>query len=298
MQQIVEFTLEQLKEYSTTNIIDKINRLNIFLKACRDNNLEVAKWIYSSDIVTAYHKINIFEMACHRERLELAEWIYSLDDINIYADNEIFMWMCKNNNLKMAKWLYSLADNNKVSKNNLHRYDNHYRAFLIACGDDHLEMAQWLYSLSEVNIRDECEDIFRIASPSYDFSTGGHVIKLGTHTATLQWLLEVGRVQNAKCFSKARVKAILKYDPANIKYIPKECLKIKSPNVTSTKNNLCSICTNNYNAPTILHCCRVIFCFECLLTTLKSNGNYCPHCRHRIKNSKEYSVITDEERKE
>lgn len=68
--------------------------------------------------------------------------------------------------------------------------------------------------------------------------------------------------------------------------------------IDSIKNECCFICADNYDNPTILECCKNIFCFKCLLAALKSSGNTCPYCRHQIKSSKEYHVISDKERKQ
>ena len=61
--------------------------------------------------------------------------------------------------------------------------------------------------------------------------------------------------------------------------------------INSIKDECCFICAEAYESPTILDCCKSVFCLKCLLSALKSSQNKCPYCRHVIKNNKEYHVI-------
>lgn len=56
-------------------------------------------------------------------------------------------------------------------------------------------------------------------------------------------------------------------------------------------NELCPICMDNFTRPSIVSCCKNVFCFECLTISI-SNTYKCPYCRCRIgKNN--ISLISD-----
>lgn len=67
--------------------------------------------------------------------------------------------------------------------------------------------------------------------------------------------------------------------------------------IGSIKDECCFICAESFDTPTILDCCKSVFCFKCLLSSLKMSGNKCPYCMHVIKNNKEYHVITNDPHK-
>ena len=62
--------------------------------------------------------------------------------------------------------------------------------------------------------------------------------------------------------------------------------------VSSIKKEYCFICTESYDTPTILDCCKNVFCLKCLLSALKNGDNKCPYCRHVLKSNKEYHIIS------
>ena len=62
--------------------------------------------------------------------------------------------------------------------------------------------------------------------------------------------------------------------------------------ISSINNECCLICADTFDTPTILDCCKNVFCLKCLLAAINSCGNKCPVCRHEIKNNKEYHVIS------
>ena len=59
--------------------------------------------------------------------------------------------------------------------------------------------------------------------------------------------------------------------------------KIKSINtrLKSFENDICNICIDNYNKPTVVKCCQKVFCFGCITRSLQTN-NKCPTCRATI----------------
>jgi hypothetical protein len=62
--------------------------------------------------------------------------------------------------------------------------------------------------------------------------------------------------------------------------------------IGSINDECCFICAEPFDTPTILDCCKSVFCLKCLLSALKAGDNKCPYCRNIIKNNKEYHVIS------
>lgn len=61
--------------------------------------------------------------------------------------------------------------------------------------------------------------------------------------------------------------------------------------ISSIADDCCFICADDFDNPTILDCCKSVFCFTCLLSALKAGNNKCPYCRQVIKSNKEYHII-------
>ncbi|XWV24631.1 NAD-dependent DNA ligase [Tupanvirus deep ocean] len=62
--------------------------------------------------------------------------------------------------------------------------------------------------------------------------------------------------------------------------------------VASINEECCFICADAFDTPTIVNCCKSVYCLKCLLPALKMGGNKCPYCRQTIKNNKEYHIIS------
>jgi len=69
-------------------------------------------------------------------------------------------------------------------------------------------------------------------------------------------------------------------------------LKTIEDRILSCKNEMCIICAGSYQKPTVVHCCKNIFCFECLIGSLASCQNKCPMCREKVTKEK-YTVIEE-----
>ena len=61
--------------------------------------------------------------------------------------------------------------------------------------------------------------------------------------------------------------------------------------IGSLQEDCCFICADSFDTPTILHCCKSIFCLKCVLASFRLSGNKCPNCRHPLTN-KEYHIIS------
>ena len=59
--------------------------------------------------------------------------------------------------------------------------------------------------------------------------------------------------------------------------------------IASIKSESCCICYDNINAPTIVKCCNNLFCFSCLIESLKYR-QFCPMCRTPMDHKSYYVV--------
>lgn len=61
--------------------------------------------------------------------------------------------------------------------------------------------------------------------------------------------------------------------------------------MNSINDECCFICTEPFDTPAILSCCKSVFCLKCLLSALKVGHNKCPYCRAVLKSNRDYHVI-------
>jgi hypothetical protein len=93
------------------------------------------------------------------------------------------------------------------------------------------------------------------------------------------------------------VKSVIPLDENKVKRLKEDIDRCKTrlqtvnDRVNSIKDECCFICTESFNNPAILECCKNVLCLACLLASFKSSHNKCPFCRHQIKNNSEYHVI-------
>lgn len=69
--------------------------------------------------------------------------------------------------------------------------------------------------------------------------------------------------------------------------------------IESINKESCFICADDFDTPTIVDCCKSIFCFKCLLSALNAANNQCPYCRQILDNKKnKYRVIGKDKKAE
>jgi hypothetical protein len=123
------------------------DRESLFIKACADNDLELAKFLYQLGIETQspinIHVSNnqVFNEACRRGRLVLAKWLVSLEpEFDVHLDDDIaFVKACSWQQLETAKWLYGLGNVN------VHGHGD--EALMTSCKWGYRSIYQWLLTL-------------------------------------------------------------------------------------------------------------------------------------------------------
>ncbi len=76
--------------------------------------------------------------------------------------------------------------------------------------------------------------------------------------------------------NKKKVKEI----SIEIKHLKTQLSSIKKK-IYHLNNEYCPICLDKFTMPTVTKCCKNIFCFKCIVTTMNS-GIKCPYCREPI----------------
>ena len=158
----------------------KTNDMNlVFVYLCRDNYLDIAKWLYEykqrfNDKKKKKHwysylckkKINIpdndeiytdaFQYACTNGNIDIAKWLLEIrPNIKTSNINHIFNLTSISGQLSVLKWLLSIFDNINISYNNEIIFRN-------VCNEGNLQIAKWLYSIKpDIDISVHDEIIFR-----------------------------------------------------------------------------------------------------------------------------------------
>lgn len=132
-----------------------------------------------------------------------------------------------------------------------------------------------------------------------DTDTEENIVKVLTDKIKI----ELHNLKEELAYTK-RIRAVdQEANEKKIKKIEEEIRKIKAKlelikeRINSIKEECCFICADTFDTPTILDCCKSVFCFKCLIQALKTADNKCPYCRHVIKSHKEYHVISAESKK-
>lgn len=93
------------------------------------------------------------------------------------------------------------------------------------------------------------------------------------------------------------IKSLIPLDENKVKKLTDDIARCKTrlqtvnDRVNSIKDECCFICTESFDNPTILECCKNVVCLTCLVASFKTSHNKCPFCRHLIKSNSEYHII-------
>ena len=255
----------------------------LFIDACKNGNLDVAKKWYSCTCTNDATYYMAFKDACCYGHIEVCKWLLTISPkINISADNEYtFKLSCCNGHLNVAKWLLSVSPTINISDS----------AFISACVTCHLDVAKWLLSVKpNINISADNEAAFRWTC------TNGHL-------EVAKWLLTVKPNINifahdewvfkmACCHGNLDVaKWLQKICPDKYQIIqetPTILYNILTPLNKSTEIvylaslDNCPICDESLAQ--VATQCRHMFCEPCLQKWLQTNTS-CPCCRGNLKNT-------------
>ena len=130
--------LDRVKKLRIPN---DIRLINIFIDACGDGYLDIAKYVYNLHPLRT-SLVHGFINACKHGHIHVAQWIHSVGidiaDPDSYkkAFNDAFKEACVNGHLHVAQWLHSLGAD--ISDPN---------AFIFACYNYHIDVVKWLIDI-------------------------------------------------------------------------------------------------------------------------------------------------------
>ena len=276
----------------------------LFLIACENNKLNMAKWIYLMD-TNKIIDINgdeeyLFRVSCGGGYLNLTKWLYSLCNIDInIRDNNPFLLACQEGHLNVAKWLYSLKDIDiSISLED---------SFIISCSRGYLRVAKWLYEIgADVNYNEDEAWQFsmfkgRLSVVKWLYSTGLIDVRCGNsrhiinkkdyafkmacesgYIDIIKWLESICDLYSSEYYND-RYIWLISDTPYPVEYYIKhndiknivERLNIKK--VSDLKTEECIIC---YEKSDTLTNCNHPYCLECLM---KWYNKPCAYCKQDIQ---------------
>ncbi len=247
--------------------------------ACKEGNLQVAKWLYENveGLDISAHKDFAFRMACEYNRIDVIKWLYTVKpDIDISACGEFALRLaCYYGQFKTVKWLVT-------TKPNINVHINSDYPFAIACAQGHLDVAKFLYKFYPgINVRANNYEAFRKAC------THGY-------NEVVSWLLEItpGLAQSSAMtggFNQACSKGHLDVTQILIQQEPKlnNLIKLTPAFTQACKSHkykqiswLCKLQPGLYNTKVrTSHLCECIGNAQCVgCPDITSAGDSCIVC--------------------
>jgi len=264
-------------------LIDNLYKLNpsldiendIFLMNACKKNVEIVKWILDRrDDVGKELFQNIFQKACKNFNQELAQCIFQIDpSIDVSFDNELaFRSACISGNIDFAKWLLSIKPSINIRK-----FEEY--AFRYSIKNKHWDIAKWLLSLKrKINIQAQSNQAFRLTCEYGNLEFAKFLLNLdnkinisaSNHYACTM-ACQNGHKDVAVWLSQLR---------PDLYYVRVENSIIREFRIIKD-DNICKICEDKI-ANITTHCNHK-FCSDCLNNWYQINKT-CPYCRTEIAN--------------
>ncbi len=297
-----------LNPISLLSIFDKENDVTnlstLFEKACKDNKLEIAQWIYSvvqnkKALDTDYEITELFENSCTNGFLELAKWLHSIFIFNHekpYSYEYIFVMSVSSNQFLVAQWLLSIKPDIHILGLNEEDEDSIDYDMIEIIFDPRepnqncLAQIQFLYSINNTLMIEHIKKIFSKAMEH-------------NKVDVLKWCEEIkpkfGSIYTTpiadKFFKRACAKQqielvhyIKSKNPDKYHFIINENGTIRSNieyilNIRNTKSvqhiDTCSICYEGVSS--VVTICDHQYCKSCIQQWLNVRTE-CPYCRKSL----------------
>lgn len=122
----------------------------VFRNACKNNNMELIKFLYplkiwnlkaepDNELTDRYY--DAFRFCCELGYLEVAKWLIKVEPKYILDINDdIFSCVCMNGHLSVAQWLLKIKPDIDISADN-------EEAFRMVCSEGDLEVSKWLLKI-------------------------------------------------------------------------------------------------------------------------------------------------------
>jgi hypothetical protein len=104
--------METINEIIKTSGIDPKYFDVLFEWACKNGQLEIAKWLVAEHNIDVHvDNDNLFKLSCTAGQLQIAKWLATEHNADIHTGNEeVFKYSCKNGYTEIVKWLISEYD--------------------------------------------------------------------------------------------------------------------------------------------------------------------------------------------
>jgi len=248
-----EFEYEIIK-----NNILKEHNINVspndicLIIACKNNNLDLATWLFSFNYHIKNKKLNhlIFCIACENNSLQILDFLYNVDIYkNNFIDIDLIFNVCEEGYFELLLWLYSKAPLlfHSFSKKDLYE--------LLCISQKNIDIIKWLLNM-------------------YDYIP----IYLDNDILFIN-AINSNNIELCELLSKYRPLAysLYIYDNKIAHFDIKRnlCPKVIE-NFNINKKENCIICYNNSNIYTF---CNHYYCLTCLDAHIEKNNRNCPYCR-------------------
>ncbi len=265
---------------ATPDDSEKMNYLTFF-EVCRNNHLDVAKWLISiyPQIDISHRENYIFYQVCSNGYLEMAKWLFSLNpqnDLSSTIDN-VYYDVCTKGHFDVVQWLYSINHSIPVDGD----------LFIDTCTNGHIEIAKWIIDIEpqymtileeDVLIQEVCSNNqLEIAQwllslkPNIPLELEDHLIFKTAcekrHIDMIDWL-------------KSLYPHLYNYEFDEEEYMYRPIIILYSPHIQTKEVDEvfdCSICWDKKS--TQVTQCGHQFCTYCLSTWIDRSRS-CPSCRN------------------
>lgn len=155
--------LNKIKEIYSKSNFSKKQLIHAANESCKFGHLNNIKWFLSVGMDTVNIKDDLFCTSCEFGKFQIAKYLYSTK-VNIHCkQNLAFLKSCQNGHLNIAKWL---------KKCGAYIHAKNSKAFFLSVINNHQSVAKWLYKLG----LSEFFYIYYAEKMFYNVCVSGHVI--------------------------------------------------------------------------------------------------------------------------
>jgi hypothetical protein len=122
------------EKHSNTNL------RNGFKNCCKNNHLNIAKWIYRIKNSIMFND-NVFENIIVEKHYEMIMWLYPLNKKFEKHCEQLFIQSCFDNQLELCKMIYM------INNDTIDIFYNNHHIFKSCCEKHYISMCKWLTSL-------------------------------------------------------------------------------------------------------------------------------------------------------
>ncbi len=278
---------------------DITNLSTLFKKACKDNKVEIAQWIYyavenKEEFGYDYEMVELFEYSCNKGFLELTQFLHTLiGDIieKDYSYEYYFVKCVVKNHFSVAQWLLSVKPGIDILG-----FDQDYEDIFELIFDsrkanpNYLGQIQFLYSLNNTLMIEHIHEIFSKAIENNKVDLLQWCEQIKPDLSSIYTTPDGEQLFKNAC-SKRHIELVYyikSKNPDKYHFIMNEDGTITSNieyilNIRNTKSvehiDTCSICYEESSS--VVTICDHQYCKTCIQQWLNVRTE-CPYCRKTL----------------